>query len=293
MSPASHFHDPHFQGYYWRTGFLPEGAHFDSSRGTDASIEKPNLAPTILPHMKTFLPLFIALTSFALADGLPTVPYLYVRGSAEVEKKADLVSLAFTLSATDADATKANSTVQTQAVKVFAHLKTVGVADEDVIAGDIESNAEYENSGGYGARGKFLGYRVQRELTVKIRDLVKFPKLVNDLFALNVRYFKGVTEEYSKARETEQETEEMAMKNARAEADKMAKATGMKLDSIWAISSEPFPEIQNHILGYNVFSTPLSAVEAPKKSEVAPEYRIPSVKFYRDVRVIYLISPAK
>ncbi len=110
---------------------------------------------------------------------------------------------------------------------------------------------------------------------------------------MNVRYFKGVTAAYSKARETEQETEEMAMKNARAEADTMAKAAGMKLDSIWAISSEPFPEIQNHILGYSVFSTPLSAAEPTNKTDVAPEYRISSVKFYRDVRVIYLISPAK
>ncbi len=59
-------------------------------------------------------------------------------------------------------------------MKVFTLLKTVGATDEDVIAGDIESNAEYENSGGYGARGKFLGYRVQRELTVKIRDLRNF-----------------------------------------------------------------------------------------------------------------------
>jgi len=245
--------------------------------------------------MKTFLLLFIALTPFALADGLPSVPYLFVEARAEVEKNADVVSLAFKLSARDADVTKANGAVQTQAVKVFALFTTVGIADEDVIASDVQSNDEYEQGAGYGSRGKFLGYRVVRPITVKVRDLAKFPKLVNDLFALNVRYFQGVTEEYSKARETEQETKELAMKNARVEADKLAKVAGMKVDSVWAISSEPFPVIQNRMLNFNTFGTPV-AIEgdaAQDKAEVAPKYAIPPVKFNLSVHVIYLISPAK
>jgi hypothetical protein len=47
--------------------------------------------------MKTFLLLFVAFTSLAWADGLPTVPYLYVEGNAEVEKKADLFTLRIVL----------------------------------------------------------------------------------------------------------------------------------------------------------------------------------------------------
>ncbi len=107
--------------------------------------------------MKMFLPIFVAFTSFAFADGLPTVPYLYVEGRAEVEKKADLVSLTFKLAATDKEGAKANSAVQAQALKIFALLKSSGIADQDIMAGDIESDAEYENGTGYGAKGKFLG----------------------------------------------------------------------------------------------------------------------------------------
>lgn len=245
--------------------------------------------------MKTFLALFIALTPFVLADALPNVPYLFVQGSAEVERKADSVWLKFALSVTDADVTKANGAVQKQASKVFALLKAAEIPDEDVIASDILSDNEYDQAGGYGVRGKFLGYRVQREFAVKVRALAKFPKMINDLFALNVRYFKGVTEEYSKAKKAEQETQEMAMESARAEADKSARIAGMKVDSVWAISSETFPQIQNRMLGYNIFGTPLSAAgtDPENKAEVAPEYRIPSIKFNRTVYVIYLISPVK
>jgi len=242
--------------------------------------------------MKTFLLLFVVFTTLAWADGLPTVPYLYVEGNAEVEKKADLVSLRFKLSATDAEVSKANSAVQTQALKVFALLKAAGIADQDVIAGDIESDAEYDETQGFGTKGKFRGYRVQREFTVKVRELVQFPKLVNDLFAANVRYFDGVTPEYSKAKDTEQEAQEMAIKDARTAADKMAGLSGMKVDSVWAISPIPFSQIQRQMLGefsYPVASGPAEAT----KAEAAPEYRIAPVTFFRTVQVIYLISPAK
>jgi uncharacterized protein YggE len=243
--------------------------------------------------MKTFLPLFIALTSFALADGLPTVPYLYVEGSAEVEKKADVVSLIFRLSATDKEVTKANSAVQVQAQKVFALLKTSGIADEDVVAGDIESSAEYDQTSDNGPKGKFLGYDVQRPFTVKVRDLAKFPNLVNALFAANVRYFIGVTAEYSKAKETEQETQEMAIKDARAEADRIAKIGGMKVDSVWAMSTLSFPQIEGRMLGAYSGSLAVADFRRATKAEVVPEYRLAPIKFNQSIQVIFLISPAK
>ena len=247
--------------------------------------------------MKILLPVLVAIASFAFADGLPTVPYLYVQGSAEVEKKADMVSLRFKLSEVNKEVAAANKAVQAQAAKVFELLKATGIADEDVIASEISSDAEYEEGQGYGAKGKFLGYRVQREFTVKVRDVAKFPKMVNDLFALKVSHFDGVTEEYSKAKELKDETWELALKNARAEAEKMAKAAGMKVDSVWVISPEAIPSIQGRILGQDYNSYPVAAgpgrAEREKKADAAPEYRLAPVKFSQSVHAIYLISPAK
>ena len=245
--------------------------------------------------MKFLLPALAALTSFAFADGLPTVPYLYVQGSAEVEKKADLVSLRFKLADTNKEVAEANRAVQAQAAKVFALLKATGIADEDVIASGINSEAEYEEGQGYGRRGKLLGYRVQREFEVKVRDVAKFPKLVNELFAMKVNIFDGISEEYSKAKEVKNETWELALKNARAEAEKMVKAAGMKVDSVWAISPEHFPTVQNRMLGMNFheFTSASTSAAKQEKAETAPEYRLWPVQFSQSVHVIYLISPAK
>jgi hypothetical protein len=85
------------------------------------------------------------------------------------------------------------------------------------------------------------------------------------------------------------------MRNARVEADKLAKIAGMKVDSVWAISSEPFPRIQDRMLTFNTFGTPagIGGNVAENQAEVAPKYLIPPVKFNLYVHVIYLISPVK
>ncbi len=243
--------------------------------------------------MKIILPVLAALTSLAFADGLPTVPYLYVQGSAEVVKNADLVSLRFKLSEVNKEVAAANKAVQAQAAKVFELLKVTGISDEDVIAEAIHSEPEYEETQSNG-RGKFLGYRVERDFTAKVRDVAKFPKLVNDLFALKVGYFEGISRENSKAKEVKAETWELALKNARNEADRMAKAAGMKVDSVWAISPEAFPNIQNRMLGADSRSVPAVAQgPADNKADAPPEYRLAPVTFSQSVHAIYLISPVK
>ncbi len=240
------------------------------------------------------LAFFVSIASAAFADGLPTVPYLYVMGNADVEKPADIVTLRFRLSELSKDAATANNLVQAQAAKVFDLLRATGVADGEIVAETIRSEREYEEPEGNRHGGKFIGYRVERDFVVKVRDLPKFPKLVNDLFALKVGFFDGVIGEYSKAKEVKAETWELALKNARTEADRMAKAAGMKVDSVWALSSEPFPEIRGRMLGDSLRHAPSVAMGSDvRKAEAPPEYRLAPVTFSQSVHVLYLVSQAK
>jgi uncharacterized protein YggE len=116
---------------------------------------------------------------------------------------------------------------------------------------------------------------------------------VNALFASGVRYFVGVDAEYSKAREAAQETQELAIKNARAEADRIAELSGMKVDSVWALSTDPFSRIGDHMVGGSSESFPVADMRAVTKSEVAPEYRLAPIHFDNAIHVIFLISPKK
>ena len=63
--------------------------------------------------MKTLFFFLLTLPGILLAQaGLPTQPYIYVEGKAEVEKPADMVTLRFEVVARAPDEQKANTTVQ-------------------------------------------------------------------------------------------------------------------------------------------------------------------------------------
>jgi uncharacterized protein YggE len=243
--------------------------------------------------MKHFLLALLALPAYALAEGgLPAQPYIYVEGKAEIEKPADMVTLRFDLSAHDVKQATANKQVQAQAGEVFALLKSINIAETDVVASDLKSEAEYEeNDDSTRHHGKFTGYRVTRPFTVKVRDIAAFPKLVDKLVALEVEEFSGIDEGLSNSKDLEDQVWEKAVANARERAEKTLKAAGMKMDSIFAISPVAFPDIQRSIFGGEGTADAMSVVEP---SKVNPsQYRLAPVSVSQSVHVIYLISPAK
>src|SRR5712692_3962885 len=106
---------------------------------------------------------FIPISLFA-DGGLPTQPYIYVRGDADTEKPPDTVIMRFDLVGRAPDQQKANSDVQARATKVFALLDQRKIARTDVIAEQVRSEADFEQSEGYPRnRGKLIGYVVTRQ----------------------------------------------------------------------------------------------------------------------------------
>src|SRR2546427_1425090 len=97
--------------------------------------------------MKLFLFVLLALPLSLLADGgLPSQPYIYVEGKAEIQKPADIVTLRFDLVGRAPDQAKANEEVQAKAVKIFGLLNSRKITATDVIAADLKSEPEYEET---------------------------------------------------------------------------------------------------------------------------------------------------
>jgi uncharacterized protein YggE len=247
-----------------------------------------------LPHVVTMKLLLFVLFALPIAvfaqGGLPNQPYIYVEGKAEIEKPADMVTLRFDLVARNADQLKANQEVQSKAARILAMLDERKIEQNDVIAGDLKSEPQYEDNDAYQKRGKIIGYSVTRPFSVKMRDVTIFPKLVDELVGLGVE-FSGIDAGLSKEKEMQDEVWDKALLNARERAERAVKATGMKLDSIFALSPVSFPEIQARIFG----ATPLSASYARDevKRPDPTQYRLAPVTIGQSIHVIYLISPAK
>lgn len=242
---------------------------------------------------KLVLLAFASLPLSVLAQGgLPDKPYIYVEGKAEIEKPADMVTLRFELVARNPDQGKANQEVQAKATKVLALTDARKIAESDVVANDLRSKPQYENEGDYVPnRGKIIGHSVSRSFAVKIRDVTAFPKLVDELLAIGGTEFSEIDAGLSKENEMQDEVRDKALLNGRDRAEKTLKTIGMKIDSVFAVSSVPFPEIQSKFFAPSSSGSGSLAVQRARPDPT--QYRLAPIKISHDVHILYLISPAK
>ncbi|MFN2509626.1 MAG: SIMPL domain-containing protein, partial [Chthoniobacterales bacterium] len=93
--------------------------------------------------------LFFAVLSFPAAllaqGGLPNQPYIYIEGKAELKKPGDLVTMHFHVVARHADQSKAQQEVQAKATRILASFDEKKIAQDDVIAQDINSEPQYQD----------------------------------------------------------------------------------------------------------------------------------------------------
>ena len=245
--------------------------------------------------MKGILFALLSLPLPVLADGgLPTQPYIYVQGTAELQKPADMATLRFDLVARAADQVKANQQVQANAAKIFALLNGKKIAENDVVAQDLKSEPEFEeNQNNSRSSGKIIGYKVDRSFEVKIRDVAVYPKLVDELIAIGGVEFSGISVDLSNKKEVQDQVSDNALANARERAERTLKATGMKIESVFAISPVTFPEIEATIFGAQELAGARSARMVMAPGPAAPEYRLAPITVSQNIHVIYLISPAR
>ena len=205
---------------------------------------------------------------------------------------ADMVTLRFDVVARNPDQPKANQEVQAKASRILSLLNERKIAEKDVVAEDLRSEPQYEDEElSSSRRGKIIGYIVTRSFEIKVRDVTIFPNLVDELLALGGVQFTAIDGGLSKEKELHDDASEKALIDARTRAEKTLAAAGMKIDSVFAVSPVPFPEIRHKVLGtqhpYGSATTERVVVPDPMR------YRLAPVSVIQSVHLIYLISPAK
>ncbi len=223
---------------------------------------------------------------------MPTQPYIYVEGQAEIGRPPDMVTLRFEVAARDPSQARANEEVQSKATKILSLLDEKKIAEKDVIAGDLHSEAEYQGGNQAGERRTFTGYLVTRSFTVKVREVGIFPKLVNELLSLGVENFSGIDPGLADEKKLQAQVWDKALSDAKERANQTAQAAGMKIDSVFALSPVAFPEISSRIFGSGGGMQAYS-MSAPERKLDASQYRLAPITISQRIHVIYLISPSK
>jgi uncharacterized protein YggE len=225
-----------------------------------------------------------------LADGgLPTQPYIYVKGSAEIEKAPDVVVVRFDLVARAPEQPKANADVQARAAKVFALLDERKISKSDIIAEQIRSEPQFEQGETYPrAQSKLVGYIVTRQMSVKVRDVNIFPKLVDDLIGAANAELNSIEPQFSKADEVRDQLWKQAIADARQRAERTAKEAGMKIQSVYAISPISIPDIEPTMFPRSDM-LPGAARQAAAGYQVSSQYHLAPIHLSQSVHMIYLI----
>src|SRR5260370_11504708 len=198
-------------------------------------------------NRSTFFSLVIFPISLFAEGGLPDKPYIYVIGSTEVQKSADMVNIRFEVVARAPDQAKANQDVQAKAAKIFTLVNAHKIAKNDLIAYGIYSQPQFENEENGLHRGKIIGHTVTRNFEVRLHDVATFPKLVEELINLEGAEISGIETGFSKETELEDQLWDKALANAREKAERTLKQMCMKIDSVFAVSPIPYPQIYTKI----------------------------------------------
>jgi uncharacterized protein YggE len=135
---------------------------------------------------------------------------------------------------------------------------------------------------------------------MKVRDVAAFPKLADKLIAIGGTQFSTINGGLQKEKEMQEDLWTKAVANAREQAEQTLQPMGMKIDSAFAISPVPVPEISSAMFPKDR-SGPAEAERVivtgsnvPTAEEANPsQYHIAPIAVTQIVHVIYLISPAK
>ena len=194
---------------------------------------------------------------------------IVVAGKGEVIVKPDIATISFTITEENLDVGIAQDTVNKTAKKVLDYIATQGVdvKDTKVTSYNIFPRYEYVNkanevldcniySNCYSGKRIIAGYDVSQGLEVKIRDLTKAGKIVSGIGEFGVKDMSGLNFSVDKQDQITKQARDLAIADARLDAEKIAKGLGVKLVKITA-----FSENRNYPMYYekSMSAAPMSA----------------------------------
>lgn len=177
------------------------------------------------------------------------VSTIVVSGKGEVVVKPDIATISFTVTEEKLDVGVAQDTVNKTVAKVLAYIKTQGVDEKDLktTSYNIYPRYEYVNKANqvldcniypncYSGKRVIVGYNVSQGIEVKIRDLTKAGKIVSGLGEFGVKDMSGLNFSVDKQDEITKQARDLAIADARADAEKIAEGLGVRLVKVTAFS---------------------------------------------------------
>ena len=132
--------------------------------------------------------------------------------------------------------------------RVRAALRRAGIADRDMQTSNISLQPDYRY--GENQPPQLTGYRASNEVNVRFRDIANSGRILDALVAEGANQINGPMLEIERPEAALDEARTAALANARARADLYARALGMRVKRVLAVSESgaaapmPMPVLQ-------------------------------------------------
>jgi uncharacterized protein YggE len=158
-----------------------------------------------------------------------------VTAEGEATVAPDLAVVTFAVTGQGKELAPTRDDVTVRSSVVLAALREVDVADADLQAPDVSISPEYD----YRKGQKLIGYRVARLMTVRVRDLSRLGQVLDGVVSAGANEVHGAQMSASDPSAAEHQALEKAFAAARAKAEVLAAAAGVKLGGVIRIEEEP------------------------------------------------------
>ena len=191
-----------------------------------------------MEQLRTYACAFLALTfaAAAAAHEEPRPRLLTVSGEGEVEVAPDRADLTFSVEASEKQLADAERMVTEGTSRLLKLLDSLGIPKNDVRSAQLNVHPQYDG-GVVSNRPRIVGYMVSRQVDVDLRDLSKLGKLLQGAVETAANRVSGVNFGSTKKDEYQRAALAKAAEDAKANADVLAKAMGVKLGRLHALSA--------------------------------------------------------
>lgn len=157
-----------------------------------------------------------------------------VSAQGEASVTPDLALVTFAVSGDGKELGPTRDDVNRRSSAVLAALRKLKVADRDINAPDVGIHPQYD----YRKGQKLIGYRVARQMSVKLRDLDRLGDVLDGVVGAGANEVFGVQMSSADPAAAEHAALEAAMAAARVKAEVLAAAAGVKLGRVARIEEE-------------------------------------------------------
>lgn len=179
----------------------------------------------------------VFLLSAVMLSAAENVRFIAVNGDADVSVVPDRITLSFGVNSEgkDLEATKRDN--DTKVKQVLISLKKNGVDEKEIQTAQMIINQKFD----YRNEQKFLGYSITRRITVILKDIKIYDKVVTEIVSAGTNNMYGTELGVTDRRKYSDEARALALKAAEEKAAAMAAVLNCRLGKVMEIQEISTP----------------------------------------------------